>query len=90
MFESNTLNQNELKAFETMARLKLNDLADYLKIMNDSSAEKTLSREVNAVVYPVEEFQQKVKSDHHFVKTVLEGDKIFLIGDEDELNRISQ
>jgi predicted nucleotidyltransferase len=55
-----------------------------------SSAEKTLSREVNAVVYPVEEFQQKVKSDHHFVKTVLEGDKIFLIGDEDELNRLSQ
>ncbi len=41
VFESNTLNQNELKAFETMARLKLNDLADYLKIMNDSSAEKT-------------------------------------------------
>jgi predicted nucleotidyltransferase len=55
-----------------------------------SSAEKTLGREVNSVVYPVQEFQQKVKSDHHFVKSVLEGEKIFLIGDESELNRLSQ
>jgi uncharacterized protein len=54
-----------------------------------SSAEKTLHREINSVVYPVEEFQQKVKSDAHFVKTVLEGEKIFLIGDENELNRLS-
>jgi uncharacterized protein len=55
-----------------------------------SSAEKTLHREINPVVYPVEEFQQKIKSDAHFVKTVLEGEKIFLIGDENELNRLSQ
>jgi predicted nucleotidyltransferase len=55
-----------------------------------SSAEKTLGREINSVVYPLEEFQQKVKSDAHFVKTVLEGEKIFLIGDENELNRLSQ
>jgi uncharacterized protein len=55
-----------------------------------SSAQKTLHREINPVVYPVEELQQKVKSDHHFVKSVLEGEKIFLIGDENELNRLSQ
>jgi uncharacterized protein len=55
-----------------------------------SSSEKTLGREINSVVYPLEEFRQKVKSDHHFVKTVLEGEKIFLIGDENELNRLSQ
>jgi predicted nucleotidyltransferase len=55
-----------------------------------SPAEKTLHREINPVVYPVEEFHQKVKSDAHFVKTVLEGEKIFLIGDENELNRLCQ
>jgi uncharacterized protein len=53
-----------------------------------SPAEKSLRREINPVVYPVEEFQQKVKNDHHFVKTVLEGEKIFLIGDENELKRL--
>lgn len=50
-----------------------------------SSAEERLGRETNTVVYPVAEFRQKVRDDHHFVKSVLEGDKIFLIGDEREL-----
>jgi len=50
-----------------------------------SSAEEKLGRETNTVVYPIAEFRQKVRDDHHFVKSVLEGDKIFLIGDEREL-----
>jgi len=54
-----------------------------------SPAEKKLGREVNAVVYPVSEFKQKVKEDHYFVKTVLEGEKIFLIGDEGEFARLA-
>jgi predicted nucleotidyltransferase len=54
-----------------------------------SPAEEKLGREVNPVVYPLSEFKQKVKSDHHFVNTVLEGEKIFLIGDESDLNRMA-
>jgi len=50
-----------------------------------SPTEEKLGREVNVVVYPIAEFKQKVKEDHYFVKTVLEGEKIFLIGDEGEL-----
>jgi predicted nucleotidyltransferase len=50
-----------------------------------STAEETLKREINPVVYPVEEFKQKIRNNHHFVKTVLEEEKIFLIGDEGEL-----
>jgi len=53
-----------------------------------SSAEEQLGREINSVVYPIAEFKQKVRDDHHFVKTVLEDEKIFLIGDEDELRRL--
>jgi predicted nucleotidyltransferase len=53
-----------------------------------SPAESKLGRELNAVVYPIAEFKKKVKEDHYFVKTVLEGEKIFLIGDEVELNRL--
>ncbi|MBN1189606.1 MAG: nucleotidyltransferase domain-containing protein [Dehalococcoidales bacterium] len=54
-----------------------------------SPAEKTSGREINSVVYTLEEFRQKVKSDHHFVNTVLEGEKIFLIGDENGIYRLS-
>ena len=53
-------------------------------------AEEKLSREINPVVYPVAEFKKKVKEDHHFVKNVLEGEKIFLIGDDSELGRLAE
>ncbi len=53
-----------------------------------STAEEKLGREVNTVVYPIAEFKLKVREDHHFVKTVLNSEKIFLIGDEDELARL--
>jgi len=48
-------------------------------------AEQKLRREVNPVVYPITEFKRKVKDGHHFVNTVLECQKIFLIGDEHQL-----
>lgn len=53
-----------------------------------AGAEEQLGREINSVVYPVAEFQRKVKDDHHFVKAVLEGEKMFLIGEEGELKRL--
>jgi uncharacterized protein len=55
-----------------------------------SSAEKAIQREINPVVYPVAEFRQKIKSGHHFLKSVLAGEKIFLIGTEDELKRLAE
>jgi len=53
-------------------------------------AEQKLGREVNPVVYRIAEFKKKVKKDHHFVKTVLEDEKIFVIGDEDELRKLAE
>jgi len=53
-------------------------------------AEQKLGREVNLVVYPIAEFKKKVKEDHHFVKTVLEDEKIFVIGDEDEIRKLAE
>jgi predicted nucleotidyltransferase len=55
-----------------------------------SQAEKSIQREINPVVYPVAEFKQKLKEGHHFLMTVLESEKIFLIGDEGELKRLAE
>ncbi len=66
-----------------VGRISFGDVVSLL-----SPAEEKLGREVNPVVYPVAEFKQKVKEDHHFVKTVLEDEKIFLIGDESELTKL--
>jgi predicted nucleotidyltransferase len=55
-----------------------------------ASAQEKLGREINTVVYPAAEFKKKVKEDHYFVKTVIKGEKIFIIGDESELNRLAE
>ena len=55
-----------------------------------SSTEEKLGRELNTLVYPAGEFQQKVKEDHYFLKNVINQAKIFIIGDESELNRLAE
>ena len=50
-----------------------------------SPVQQTLNREINPTVYPVDEFRVKQKAGHHFIKSVLEGNKLFLIGDEHDL-----
>jgi predicted nucleotidyltransferase len=68
-----------------VGRISFGDVVSLL-----SPAEENLGREINAVVYPVAEFRKKVKEDHHFVKNVLEEEKIFVIGDERELRKLAQ
>ncbi|HUV65398.1 MAG TPA: nucleotidyltransferase domain-containing protein [Sedimentisphaerales bacterium] len=51
--------------------------------------QEELGREINPSVYPVDEFRKKMAAGHHFLKTVLAGPKVFLIGDEYELERLA-
>lgn len=52
--------------------------------------QEQLQREINPSVYPVAEFQTKLAGGHHFLGSVLKGDKIYLIGDEHELGRLEK
>jgi uncharacterized protein len=52
------------------------------------SAQETLSREINPTVYSNDEFLSKVRTGHHFLNTLLGSEKLFLIGDNDELERM--
>ena len=54
-----------------------------------SPVQLTLNREINPTVYPVEEFRAKHTAGHHFLKSVLEEKKIFLIGDENDLAKLA-
>jgi predicted nucleotidyltransferase len=49
---------------------------------------RQLGREFNPSVYPAAEFRRKAQAGHPFIAGVLQGEKIFLIGDEDELGRV--
>jgi predicted nucleotidyltransferase len=49
--------------------------------------EETLSREINVSLYDLQEIQRRVKDSDPFIREVLGGSKIMLLGDEDELRR---
>jgi len=51
-------------------------------------AQGILHREINPTVYPPREFRSKLEADHHFLKAVLKGPMVFLIGDKRELGQL--
>lgn len=53
-----------------------------------SPVQQLLNREINPTVYPIDEFRAKLTARHHFLQSVFEGEKWFLIGDEHELARL--
>jgi predicted nucleotidyltransferase len=52
-------------------------------------AEARLGRPVNPTLYTREEFATKLQAEHHFLKTVLGGEKLFVLGDPHELAAIA-
>jgi predicted nucleotidyltransferase len=55
-----------------------------------AEAQRRLGREINPTIYRPGEFAAKLHSGHHFINAVVDGPKIFLIGDEDELSRVAE
>ncbi len=51
-------------------------------------AQERIGREINASVYPEDEFRKKLCAGHHFLSSTITGMKIFLIGNEGELGRL--
>jgi predicted nucleotidyltransferase len=53
-----------------------------------AKAGKSLLKEINPVVYSPGEFEKKASSGHHFVKSLVETKKVFIIGGENEFRAI--
>jgi predicted nucleotidyltransferase len=51
-------------------------------------AGRELGREFNPAVYPPDEFKTKVAEGHPFLTELLKGEKIYLVGDEHEIESI--
>ncbi len=54
-----------------------------------NKAQEILGREVNPTVYPAREFREKLAKKNHFIKSIMTGEKIYLIGDEHELKKLA-
>jgi predicted nucleotidyltransferase len=53
-------------------------------------AQHLLHREINPTVYPVEEFRKKIRTGHHFLTSVMREPKVFIIGNEDVVDRLAE
>jgi len=65
--------------------LLVGDMDDHKLIPRISGLEKEFVREINYTVYTAQEFDEKKKNKNSFIADILSGQKIFLIGDKDDL-----
>jgi predicted nucleotidyltransferase len=63
--------------------LSLDDLLTQL-----TSAERDLGRSINPTVFSLKELKSKLKAGNHFLKSVMRGEKVLLIGDENDLGKM--
>jgi len=68
-----------------VGEVSLRELVEHL-----ASVQGDLGREVNPTVYSPAEFEEKLSRGHHFVKGVLQGPKLLVMGRPDELERLAQ
>jgi uncharacterized protein len=61
-------------------------LAELANALNPT--QDMLQREVNPSVYPPEELKRKVRDGNHFLTSIMNEPKLFLIGGEDDLKRL--
>jgi predicted nucleotidyltransferase len=53
-----------------------------------TSAERDLGRSINPTVFSLREFKSKLKAGNPFLKSVMRGERVLLIGDENELGKM--
>ncbi len=68
-----------------IGQLGLRDLSRLL-----SGIEKKIGREVNPHILREDEFRKRVRAKEHFVSSVMESSKIFVIGSQDELEAMGR
>lgn len=81
--------RNEDKALSdvdiiVVGEIGLSDLSKVLRPL-----ETKFGREFNATCYRREEIKRKLKGGNHFLKSVLEKEKTFLVGDANELDELA-
>jgi predicted nucleotidyltransferase len=52
--------------------------------------EERLGRSVNASVFTAEEFSKKLAAKNHFLRAVLQKERLFILGTGDDLERIAR
>jgi len=67
-----------------IGEIKLEDVVKKFK-----PVEKIIDREINPAVYQINEFKKGLRDKSNFLMEVMEGEKVFIIGNENKLAEIS-
>ena len=67
-----------------IGEIKISDVVNKLK-----PVEIIIDREINPTVYRINEFRKGLSDGNPFLMEVLEGEKLFIIGNENKLSEIS-
>ncbi|MEK7774286.1 MAG: hypothetical protein AAB305_00165 [Candidatus Zixiibacteriota bacterium] len=55
-----------------------------------AGVEQTLGRQVNAALFSLDEFSSKLEDKNHFLQTILNSEKLFVIGSPDDIGRMAK
>ena len=53
-----------------------------------AGAQSELGREINPIVFSAEETRTKLAAGNHFLRSVMDGEHLYVVGDSDELRRL--
>ncbi len=76
------------KATSDIDLMLIGDLSGRQTAVALAPVKRLVNREINPSVYGPNEFRKKYQQGHPFIREVVEGPKIFLLGDESELREI--
>lgn len=62
--------------------------AEIVKLLHPTEA--ILQREINPIIYTLQEFLHRVRNNDSFIQEVLSKPKLFIVGNEDELRKLSE
>ena len=62
--------------------------ADAVRVLHP--VQETLQREINPVVYTLDEFQRRITIGDSFIQEILSKPKLFIVGNENELRKLTQ
>jgi predicted nucleotidyltransferase len=80
--------RGELRTASDIDLLVVGDAAFHEVVNALAPAQDRLAREVNPSVYPMQEFAAKLRAGHHFLTTLLQEPRLFVLGGQDDLDRL--
>jgi len=87
-FVYGSMARREEKADSDVDLIIVGDVTLDEAVVQLATVEGAIGREINPTVYSTSEFKRRLETGNHFLRSVMRGEKVVLIGDQDEFGEI--